>query len=1014
MSRRLPGGDSRVPRFPESNRRCPRKPSPSAPGVLVDRIAGVVLVLHAVQTGHHEDRNFKRSRKFKRPPLLGRELQCRTIKMTSEEWAKIDALFHEALGKKETERAAFLDRVCGADVKLREQIETLVARALPTDGSFEQDVLRVGSRQGPMIGQILNHYEVRSLLGSGGMGDVYLAHDTKLLRDVAIKVLQSDLVEDKTLLSRLKKEAQVIASLNHPNIAAIHEFAEYDGKPYLVLELVSGETLADKLQRGPLGLDEALEIARQIAEAVEAAHARGIIHRDLKPANIKITADGKVKVLDFGVAKQLWGEASLHTGNSARTATGLIVGTATYMSPEQTKGQAVDQRADVWAFGCVLYEMLTGRRAFAAPSMPEVLAAINQNEVDYGALPASTPREVHDVLRRCLRKDLRRRLHSMADVRIALEEVQAGPSESSSVGTISSRTPRTAWLVAAGAVVLAALLGAGFGSYFERKAPEPPEAWLDLQGVGLNIRVSPEGRRFAFIRPGEGKRRIEIRTLDSRTPQLIDGTEDTEYVFWSADGRSIGFFSQRKLKRVDPAGGQARIVTDAPFPRGGTWNKDGVIVFSPTASGALYRVSAQAGDPVPVTQLNPDGDAAHEWPQFLPDGRHFVFLVRGTRETRGLYVGSLDGTKPRRLIAQVDTDNGIAPAFASGHLLFKREGDLFAQRFDPERLQLFDTPFRAAESVLDFSAASNVVVYYPDFSVPYNLAWFDRSGRQLSTVDASGFVPGSGHPELSPDGKRLAFERRNKSNADIWTVDGGGKLERQTFEDMTDMRPLWSPDGTELIFSSTRLGAGTDFFWKKADGAEELLFKSQQAKAVDHWSGDGRYLLYFVVDPKTGLDEWALPMFGDKTPFPVVATAASDKNGQFSPDSRWIAYDSNQSGRYEVYVRRFPEPGGLKQISIAGGSQARWRADGKELFYVDLSGKLMSVPIDLAASKNSFQFGRAVELFSPPILGGGQLPENVKHQYAVTPDGQRFVVRLNPQQPRPPLVVILNWKPRSQ
>ncbi len=940
--------------------------------------------------------------------------------MAAKDWSRIEAIFHDALDTPERERAAFLDLACGGDPKTREHVELLIAQVAKSEASFEQE-FREAAREAfvtseqNMQGRTIGHYEVRTLLGAGGMGEVYLARDTRLARDVAIKILPAEFALDRDRLARFKKEAQIIASLNHPNIAAIHELGELEGKPYLVLELVDGQTLAERLKRSALPLDEAMKIARQVSEGLEAAHARDIIHRDLKPANIKVTSEGKVKILDFGLAKHIRNDdVAMDSKSPEVTAAGMILGTATYMSPEQAKGQSVDQRTDIWSFGCVFYEMLTGRAAFDGASTVEILASIAYAEPDWSALPPALPLGIADLVRRCLRKDTSRRLHSIADARIQIED--AGIAPASPPGReirkpIGTWLRRAVWLSAA-MVLLALTLVLAAGLVLRNRPSQLPETWveLDLHNVG-RVELSPDGRRFLFQIADPSGRRLALRTMDSRAAQPIAGTEGALNPFWSADGRSIGFFAGGKLKQIDLTNGQSQTLADAPAGRGGTWNRDGIILFSPTASSPLFRVPAFGGEPVEVTHLDP-AQGSHRNPYFLPDGRHFLFLARGTPDTRGVYVGSLDGEKPKRLVAEDEmSDFGFAPIFTSGYVLFFRQGDLFAQRFDDASLQLAGDAFRVAERVSGYTAAKvNSVAYVPEATAGRRMQWFDRMGHDLGVVDVDGTTAYL-NPEISYDGKRVAFERVSNGNQDIWLLDTkpGGVLNRLTFDEKQDWRPLWSRDGSEFVFTSTRLGIG-NLYLKRATGEEELLFESPLAKATCDWSVDGRYVLFLTVDPRTGFDLWAFSL-ADRKAFPVVNTSSRDNDGQFSPDSRWIAYDSDKTGRSEVYVQRFPEAGGLRQISTNGGAQPRWRRDGKELFYVDLQGRLISIPVDLPASRDSFNFGAGTVLFTTRIYGGGWPPPNDKQQYAVAPDGQRFLINVAPQEPPPPTVVILNWKP---
>jgi Tol biopolymer transport system component len=815
-------------------------------------------------------------------------------------------------------------------------------------------------------------------------------------------------------MARFEREAKLLAALNHPNIAAIYGLEQAEGKRFLVLELVEGETLAQRLSKGPLLVEEALGVCRQIAEALEAAHEKGVIHRDLKPANVMITAGDKVKILDFGLAKALADETqSVDSSQSptiteAMTRPGVILGTAAYMSPEQAKGKAVDKRADIWAFGCILYECLTGKRVFEGETVTETLAAILKGEPDWQALPAATPPNIRFELRRCLEKEMSRRFRDAADVRIEIEEARDIDEAPAPV-----KRPWLAWGIAI-VGVLAALVLAGL--YFRLASVEAPETRLEVNTPTTSdpffFAISPDGRLLVFVASAEGQPRLWLRPLDQITAQPLAGTEGATDPFWSPDSRSIGFFADHKLKRIDIAGGPPQVLASAPNDYGGTWNRDGVIVFAPSPMSPLYRVPASGGDPVAITRLDPPRHTAYLWPQFLPDDHHLLYYAQGS--DKGIYRSSLDSAETRRLIA-ADTAVAYAPP---GYLLFMRQSSLFAQRFDAARGELSGDPVQVA----DFIASAPAIGYFGAFSVSQTgmlayraaggashrrLARFDRAGKEVGTLGAPD-ENNLENPELSPDGRRVAVDRTVQGNTDVWLIDAArGVTSRFTFDAAADAGPVWSPDGSRIVFSSDRKGSA-DLYQKASSGAgsEELLLESSLAKYPQDWSPDGRFLLYLQIDPKTGYDLWVLPLFGERKPFPFVNSSFDEADGQFSPDGRWVVYMSNESGRYEVYVQPFPGPGGKWQVSTGGGIEPRWRRDGKELFYIAPDGKLMAAPIQSAGQ--TLEAGTPAALFQTRIVGGGLA--NGKQQYAVAPDGQRFLINITvDESTTSPITIVTNW-----
>ena len=871
------------------------------------------------------------------------------------------------------------------------------------------------------IGTQLGSHEITALLGKGGMGEVYRARDLKLKREVAIKVLPDEFSKDRDRVTRFQREAEALAALNHSNIAGIYDVQEANGVRFLVLELVDGDDLAARIRRGPLPLDEALPMAKQICDALESAHERGIVHRDLKPANIKVTREGKVKLLDFGLARLFEGEVNeADPSNSptvmSRTDRSVILGTASYMSPEQTRGQKAGKQSDIWAFGCVLYEMLTGKRAFAGDTITDILSNVIKADPDWSALPKMTPANIELLLRRCLQKDVRDRLHDMADARIEIEGRAARDT-----GTVipAARSSRASLIALIMTLAFLAAVAAASVLYFRRAAQQnemrvqvitPPTDDL------MSLAISPDGLRIVFVATADGKTQLWVRALESVAAEPVSGTDGAAFPFWSPDSRSIGFFADNKLKRVDIMGGPARILANASIARGGTWNPDGVIVFSPGAAGPLFRVSsAGGGQAIPVTKTDPPRSTGHRFPQFLPDGHHFIFNSNGNLEGRGVYLGSLDSTNVQRLL---DADSQ-AIYIPTGYLLFIRQSILLAQRFDTSALRLSGEPIAIAENVSSdlaivvgaFSYGGGILGYRAGTpSTGRQLLWFDRSGKAAGTVGSLD-KNNPFNPNLSPDGLTVALDRQVNGNTDIWLMEiARGVLSRFTVEPLTDRGPVWAPDGTRLAFSSSLSGTQDVYEKPIAGGAETLLVRGPNAKLPHDWSSDGRYILYRDVDQNGGYDLWALPTFGERKPIPVATTTFEERDGQFSPNGQWVVYRSNESGRFEVYVQPFPGPGRKVQISANGGTQPRWRHDGKEIFYISPDSKLMAVPIATSPDGKTIKPQTPVALF-PVAIAGGWTPGTNNQQYAVSRDGQRFLVNVATDETSIPITLVLNWNP---
>ena len=883
-------------------------------------------------------------------------------------------------------------------------------------------------------GDRFGSYELIELVGVGGMGEVYRARDTVLHRDIALKVLTAAGRLDPELLQRFEREARLLASLNHPNIATLHGIETAGDVQALVMELVDGETLHERLERTGSGLtpSQALPIARQIAEALDAAHERGVVHRDLKPANIKVRSDGTVKVLDFGVAKVFETEQHGHRGTTiAATRMGAIIGTLSYMSPEQASGGVVDRRADIWAFGCVLYEMLTGRRAFEGNDVADTHALILTKEPDWERLPRETPPAVRQLLRRCVQKERRERLRDIGDARVELNESQA---------TTASSVPRgrlvwTAALGVAAAVIVALAVPA---LRYLRETP-PPETRVEIvipaTDQPSDFALSPDGRQIVFVASGDGASRLWLRSLATTMPQPLAGTEGATFPFWAPDNRAIGFFTATALKRLDLGGGAPQTLAPAIRGSGGTWHASGVIVFAPGRAGPLMRVSASGGEVAAVTTIGPQ-QLNHRWPHALPDGYRFLFHAEGAPETTGIYLGTLDGSTPTR-VTPADSAGVYLPAEASrngGWLLWVRAGTLVAQRLDLAQAALTGEPVTLADGMAlvdetytnrsDVSvAATGLVAYRTRAANQRQLTWVDPLGTARGTVgdpDGNNLLG----PRVSPDGRRVAVSRTVAGNTDIWLLDGA-RMNRVTFDAASDRFPLWSPDGTRIVFGSSRSGR-FEIYEKLAGGAgvEERLVPAAQLAVAASWSPDGRFLLYInndpqrnTNDPQTNTDLWVLPMAGNRTPSVFLKTPFADRWGTFSPDGQWIAYHSSQSGQHEVYLRPFVPPGtsstaagaaeGQRQVSTAGGVYPVWRPDGRELYYLDPESAMMAVPITVTGA--TLGLGAPVVLFPTRILGGG-VDSGLGPQYDVAPDG-RFLINTVLDSAAAPITLLMNWNP---
>jgi serine/threonine protein kinase len=887
--------------------------------------------------------------------------------------------------------------------------------------------LSPGTRLGP--------YEIITSIGAGGMGEVFRARDTKLNRDVAIKVLPAAFADDPERLARFTREAQTLASLNHPNIATIHGIEEVPavsgstgpGSRALVMELVEGEDLSAHIARGAIPIAEALPIARQIAEALEAAHEQGIVHRDLKPANIKVRSDGTVKVLDFGLAKAMDGGGA---GNSQMsqsptmsrhmTEAGMIIGTAAYMSPEQAKGKTVDKRTDIWAFGVVLYEMISGKRAFKGEGVSETLASVLKDKLAMDELPAATPPRLKRLIERCLNRDLKTRLRDIGEARIEIVGIETGGpdgavSTAPTADAASATRSRLPWaLVAALAIALAVAL-LGWAPW--RAVPVPFETRLDITTPPTDdpasFAISPDGRRLVFVATEpDGKSQLWLRPLDQREPKVLPGTEGASSPFWSPDSRSVAFSASGKLKRLDIGAGVPQTVAQWVGPRGGSWSPEGVILLG-LISGPLVRVPITGGTTTEATKLAPE-ENSHRFPHFLPGGRRFLFYKRGIEA--GLYLGSLDSTDSKRIGS---ADSG-AQFVAPGSLLFLRQGALMAQHLDLERGELTGEAVSVADQVaFDATLSKGAFSVSPEGPIAYRsggfvssqLTWFDRLGKVAGTIgspDASGLS----QPMLSPDGRRAAAYRTVQGNPDLWLFEAGRET-RLTFDAGRDQFPAWSPDGSRIAFSKDLKGQ-LSLYQKSSLGgsAEELLLAASGKDLVPQaFSPDGRFLMYIERAAATLSDLWVLPLDLKTAPSVFANSNFDERSAQFSPDGKWVAYTSDESGQSEVYLRPFPASSGQYQVSTSGGITPRWRHDGKELYYIAPDSKLMAVT--LATAGRTPEMGVPIALFQPNILNRGAVIIGYQAQYDVAPDGRFLINVTGGDAVTAPITVIQNWAPKK-
>ena len=883
--------------------------------------------------------------------------------------------------------------------------------------------LSVGLRLGP--------YEVQAPAGAGGMGEVYRALDTRLDRTVAIKVLPRELAANPESRQRLDREARSISKFSHPHICALFDIGHEGEVDFLVMEYLEGETLERRLERGPLPIAQALRHAIEIADALEKAHHLGVVHRDLKPGNIMLTKSG-VKLLDFGLAK-FKPEAApiaialteMATETRKLTVEGMLVGTLQYMAPEQLEVEQADARTDIFAFGAVLYEMITGRPAFTGKSKASLIAAILSSEPPpIPSLQPLSPLAVDRIVKICLAKDPEDRWQTAHDVKLQLQgalEAASQPVATIPVVRPTKRIPALAWKLVAVLALLSVLATIVFFRLSGNKTNPvlafilPPEK-TTFEFMGDNAGppvISPDDRFLVFVGGTEGKSRLWLRALDSENAQPLAATEGATFPFWSPDSHSIGFFADGKLKRIDINGGSLKTLCDSTFGRGGTWSTDGVIVFSPAFQSGLFRIPASGGTPVSITKVDLSQHTTHRWPSFLPDGKHFLYLAANhaspKSENTGIYVGSVAGEEGQLLLRSSDN-----AAYAAGYLFFMREDTLMAQRFNADGRKLVGDAVPIATNVLNdvdtwsavFSVSERSLAYQAAALVGTQLIWLDRAGKQLGTL---GGRERYSTIRISPHGDRVAVALG--SPEDIWIYDvSRGVKTRLTFNPERDGAPVWSPDGSQIIFTSEKRGH-PDLYRKAANGTgpQELLLESNLIKIAQDWSLDGRFVIYTEQIPGSFADLWVLPLFGDHKPFPLVQSPFPDYLASFSPDGHWVVYVSDESGAAQVYVipfRAASQPnssssaGGKWQISNAGGTVPIWRRDGKELLYVDSQGRVISAEVTIKGSE--FQVGKMTPLFKlPPNTG-----------FDATADGQRFLIKALSEEYSAPITLLVNWQPK--
>jgi Tol biopolymer transport system component len=869
--------------------------------------------------------------------------------------------------------------------------------------------LSAGSKLGP--------YEILAPIGAGGMGEVYRAKDTRLDRTVAIKVLPSHLSADPERKQRFEREARTISSLNHPHICTLHDIGHQDGIDYLVMEYVEGESLAQRLEKGPLTTELVLRTGIQIAEALDKAHRQSIIHRDLKPGNIMLTKSG-AKLLDFGLAKLQEtkrpeaGQSQMQTAGKPLTEEGVVLGTVQYMAPEQLEGKEIDSRTDIFALGTVLYEMATAQKAFAGKSQASLISAILKDEpAPISQIQPMTPPALDRVVKNCLAKDPDDRWQTAHDVTLQLKWISESGSQAGTTTPVVMRKKRAGLLttlavfVSIIATAAALLLGYAYLKAVQkpqaviRATIELPEKWSLTEGMAL----SPNGRLLAFVAYNQGKSALWIRALEKTDAEELAGTEGAIFPFWSPDSRLIGFFQAGKMKKIDPSGGPATVICDAPNGRGGTWNRSGLILFAPAPTSAIYQVAADGGKPSAVTKQPASQTVSHRWPSFLPDGRHFLYLVN-SGEQAGIFVGSLDSPEAKRVASDLSNAAYVSP----GYLLFVRGSTLMGQSFDPGQQVLNGEPFRITHQKISswltgnfssFTVADGGLLAYHRASIPLTqMRWYDRSGHQTGSVGEPGYYD---LMDIARDNNNVLVKRFDPEtlDGDLWVFDAvRDSASRVTFQPGKYNWAAFSFDGQRIVYGRE---PQFDILAKSTTGteAEQLLLHSDEGKVPTGWSPDGRLILYHKQTKKGNMELWLLPVTGSQRPAPFLQTPFNSFLGSFSPDGKWIAYTSDESGRGEVYVRAVSGPRQW-QVSTNGGLYAQWQKDGKELYYGSPDSKIMAVEIKPGPD---FAFGPPHPIFDP-------LPSNMGNWIA--PDGQRILCNIPVNDSGPasaPISLVVNW-----
>lgn len=938
------------------------------------------------------------------------------------EWSKVKQLFADALPLPPDIRRSYLANACVDNEALHREVESLLASHQHAR-SFLEGAPHLENQ--PVVarlleGEYVGPYQLVSRIGAGGMGEVYRARDTRLDRTVAVKVLPPHVANDLVARDRFEREARTVAALNHPNICTLFDVGHEHGVYFLVMEYLDGETLAARLARGLLPPDKGLQYAIQVASALDGIHRAGVVHRDLKPSNIILTKSG-AKLLDFGLAKAAATRQSNTTpalSSHDLTCSGAILGTLAYMSPEQTEGATSDARSDIFAFGAVLYEIVTGRKAFDADDPTNVIRRIREEEPAASDLP---PR-VERVIRTCLAKDPDDRWQTARDLlreliwltEPAVESPAHPPTRRFVVGSLAISG------ILAGVAVLLLASDALFTRTTERPLSARFEVTTPPTGDPMSFAVSPDGQQLAFVAIDQPVPKLWLRPLNHLVAQPLVGSDGASYPFWAPDGRSIAFFAEGKLKRLDLDRGVPRVIADAPFGRGGTWSRDGVILFAPTTASVLVRVPANGGVPVPVTQLT-SGHNSHRWPQFLPDGRKFLFLsTHGSSGEPSIWMGTLDGRRVKQVIKE-DTPGIFA---APDRLLFVRQATLYSMKFDASEGLVSGEPTPVLQPIgfddnLSRSALSvsenGVLAHRALIAERRQLAWVDRRGRLLGYAAAPD-DEALAAPELTPDGRRIAVFRTVRGNTDVWLIDQERRVPtRFTFDVKPDAYPVWAPSGDRIVFLSTQRGYNLVERSANGVGEEQPLFPTSQLRIPTDISSDGRFLLFNVQVQDTRVDIWALRM-DRREAFPVVRTEFDEMSAQFSPDGAWLTYQSNASGRMEVYATPFRADGPRYQLSSNGGSQPRWAANGREIFYISADGQMMAVPVRVDRESATLEAGAARPLFATPLASGANVTPAVgtKPQYDVTSDG-RFLINLPIHDDAARIIVLsLNWQSAIQ